>query len=168
MWTRLYWVNGPWPGKLAISARPRGGEWLEDDLVSWQQEGIKSVLSLLTKEEEQDLDLKREAEVTKAQGMQFLSFPIVDRNVPTSQSAVVGVIEKIDENLSAERNVVIHCRQGIGRSGLIAACLLILKGVDPSAALDRLSVARGLPVPETDEQRRWIERYAASLAGTKS
>src|SRR5579872_3407098 len=106
MWTRLYWVNGPWPGKLAISARPRGGEWLEDDLVSWQQEGIKSVLSLLTKEEEQDLDLKREAAVTKARGMHFLSFPIVDRNVPTSQSAVVGVIEKIDENLSAERNVV--------------------------------------------------------------
>ncbi len=168
MWTRLYWVNGPWPGKLAISARPRGGEWLEDDLASWQQEGIKSVLSLLTKEEEQDLDLKREAEVTKAQGMQFLSFPIVDRNVPTSQSALVGVIEKIDEDLSAERNVVIHCRQGIGRSGLIAACLLILKGVDSSAALDQLSVARGLPVPETDEQRRWIERYAASLAGTKS
>jgi hypothetical protein len=25
---KLYWVDGPWPGKLAISARPRGGGWL--------------------------------------------------------------------------------------------------------------------------------------------
>ena len=22
----LYWIDGPWPGKLAVAARPRGGE----------------------------------------------------------------------------------------------------------------------------------------------
>lgn len=29
MWTPLHWVTGPWPGKLAHAARPRG-PWLSD------------------------------------------------------------------------------------------------------------------------------------------
>ena len=44
----LYWLNGPWQGKLAMAARPRGGDWLEDDLSSWKREGVDTVLSLLT------------------------------------------------------------------------------------------------------------------------
>ena len=51
----LYWVDGPWAGKLAMAARPRGGDWLEDDLSSWKQAGTDTVLSLLTPEEEEDL-----------------------------------------------------------------------------------------------------------------
>jgi protein-tyrosine phosphatase len=59
---------------------------------------------------------------------------------------------------------VVHCRQGIGRTGLIAACLLVAQGAAPDAAVHNLSAARGLPVPETAEQRRWIDHYAATLA----
>ena len=32
MGTKLYWVDGPWLGKLALAARPRGGDWLCDEL----------------------------------------------------------------------------------------------------------------------------------------
>jgi len=28
MLTELHWVDGPWPGRLAVAARPRGGDWL--------------------------------------------------------------------------------------------------------------------------------------------
>lgn len=52
-------------------------------------------------------------------------------------------------------------------AGLVGACLLIWKGVSAGAAIDSVSGARGLPIPETEEQRRWIERYAAALAGAK-
>ena len=31
MWTSLYWIDGPWKGKLALSGRPRGGDWLKDE-----------------------------------------------------------------------------------------------------------------------------------------
>ena len=53
MWTELYWVDGPWLGKLALAARPRGGDWLEDEMANWRRAGIDTVLSLLTPEEEQ-------------------------------------------------------------------------------------------------------------------
>ena len=161
MWTKLHWVDGPWPGKLALAARPRGGEWLEDEITSWRQARVDTVFSLLTHEEEQDLDIAQEAAQAKAHGMKFLSFPILDRQVPDDETALAKALEKLEGELAAGRNVVLHCRQGIGRTGLVAACLLLTKGIDPESAVQRLSQARGTAVPETAEQRRWIDHYAA-------
>jgi protein-tyrosine phosphatase len=165
--TELHWIDTPWPGKLALASRPRGGDWLKDEMANWRQAGIDTVLSLLTPDEELDLDLKSEEREVKASGMRFLSLPIPDRQVPASATEVVGALEKLAADLAAGKNAVIHCRQGIGRTGLVAACLLITKGLNPEAAVQRLSTARGTRVPETAEQRRWIDDYAAILAGTK-
>lgn len=167
MGTELHWVDGPWPGRLAMAARPRGGDWLDDEMSEWRRAGIDTVVSLLTAEEEQDLDLENEAREVKARGMKFISLPIPDRQVPRSESEVAAALEKLDADLSSRKNVVVHCRQGIGRTGLVGACLLVTKGLSPGAAVESLSAARGLRVPETDEQRRWIDHYAAVLAGTK-
>ena len=55
--SRLFWIDDPWPytGRLAIAARPRGGDWLQDELASWRDVlgagGV--VVSLLTAEEVQ-------------------------------------------------------------------------------------------------------------------
>lgn len=150
-----------------MAARPRRGDWLEDEVAGWRGAGIDAVVSLLTPEEEQDLDLNREAEVVRARGMKFVSFPIPDRQVPSSQTEMAAVVERVDADLSAGKNVVVHCRQGIGRAGLVGACLLVSKGISPEKAVKSLSAARGNAVPETEEQRRWIDHYAAILAGSK-
>ena len=103
----------------------------------------------------------------RANGMQFASLPIPDRQVPASESEVSATLDRVGADLSAGRNVVIHCRQGIGRTGLIAACLLVTRGVSPGSAVDALSAARGVQVPETLDQRQWIDHYAAVLAHPK-
>jgi len=41
--------------------------------------------------------------------------------------------------------------------------LLIMTGVDPDTAFQRLSAARGCAVPETAEQREWIRKFAQEL-----
>jgi protein-tyrosine phosphatase len=161
MRTEIYWVNGPWGGKLALAPRPRGGDWLEDEISSWHREGIAVVLSLLTPEEEHDLDLETEKQAAKAQGIEFLSFPIPDREVPRSEAAMTSALEALNAALSSGKNVLVHCRQGVGRTGLVAACLLVSRGLTPETAVSRLSAARGIAVPETSEQRDWINRYAA-------
>lgn len=164
MWKELHWIDGPWPGKLAVAPRPRGGDWLEDDLASWRRAGIATVLSLLTPDEAQDLDLSREASAARAQGMTFKSLPIPDCGVPNSETEVTAALEGINADLAAGKSVVVHCRQGIGRSGLLAACLLIGKGLSPKKAVEAVSVARGIPIPETPEQRSWIDHYASVVA----
>jgi len=161
--TNLYWVEETWPGKLALAARPRGGDWLQDEIESWKVAGIHSVVSLLTPEEEKDLELRREGTETRAQGLNFISFPIPDRQIPRSETKVAEVLDKIDARLADGKNVLVHCRQGVGRTGLIAACLLVRKGLSPGAAVERVSVARGVPVPETPEQREWIDQYATAF-----
>jgi protein-tyrosine phosphatase len=165
--TNLYWVDGPWTGKLALAARPRGGEWLEDEIANWVREGVDAVLSLLTVEEEQELDVGNEAAQAKAHGVEFLSFPIADRQVPSSEDNLTRLLEQVDRKLSSGKSVLMHCRQGIGRVGLVAACLLLTKGLNAEMALNRLAAARGVPLPETPEQRRWIDHYAATLATAK-
>ena len=165
--TKLYWVNGPWSGKIALAARPRGGDWLEDEVIAWKRSGIDAVLSLLTSEEEQELDLAGEAQTVRAHGMTFLSLPIPDRHVPISETELAAIIESLNAELSSGKRVVVHCRQGVGRSGLVAACLLISKGSDPKSAVQKVSAARGVSVPETQEQREWIDHYAAILPTLK-
>jgi len=161
--TKLHWVEGPWPGKLALAARPRGGDWLEDELAAWRREGISAVISLLTPEEEIDLDLAAEEWAAKSQGIKFWSFPILDRQVPDPKSDLAKTLRKLDSELDAGRNAVLHCRQGVGRTGLAAACLLVMNGIEPDAAVARLSAARGVEVPETPEQRQWIDQFAKTF-----
>jgi len=167
MGTELYWVDGPWPGKLALAARPRGGDWLADEIADWRRAGIDTVLSLLTPDEEGDLDLQNEGTEVRTQGLEFVSLPIPDRQVPASEASITSALERLDTTLRSGKNAVIHCRQGVGRTGLVAACLLVTKGLNPETAVRNLSAARGVAIPETPEQRRWIDHYAAILANTK-
>ena len=162
--TKLFWLTGPWKGKVALAARPRGGDWLEDDIAEWKRAGIQSILSLLTPDENQELGLQEEGREVQRQGLEFSSFPIPDLQVPRSESKLGEVLDNIAGNLSSGKNVLIHCRQGIGRTGLVAACLLVKSGMSPGAAVEAASAARGMSVPETPEQRDWIERYAPAFA----
>jgi len=162
MLTELFWINGPWPGRLAIAPRPRGGEWLDQEMKAWRKLGVDVVVSLLTPEEAADLGLEQERQHAETSGIRFLSHPIEDRSVPTSEADTARVLGKLDTELSHGKKIVVHCRQGVGRSGLIAASLLIGRDVSPSEAIQRVSTARHAPVPETPEQRAWIDSFAAA------
>ena len=157
----ITWIPGPWRGKLGIAARPRGGDWLPDEIVNWRKEKIDTVVSLLTTDEEGEFELHQEPARARTAAINFISLPVRDRQIPDSASEIDAAVQQLDRTLSAGRNVLIHCRQGIGRSGLLAACLLINRGASAEAALRQISDARGMSVPETPEQRRWVDQYAA-------
>ncbi len=164
----LFWVPGPWLGRLAIAARPRGGDWLDDEMSSWRQSGVDVVVSLLEDEEASQLDLGDERGATLANRMTFISFPIPDRGVPASMQDTASLVGKIAIALDAGKNVALHCRQGIGRSGLIAAGVLMTSATSPQQAIQLVSAARGIATPETAEQRRWIQELPAALPVAKS
>jgi protein-tyrosine phosphatase len=157
---KLYWINGTWPGKLAISSRPRGGDWLEDEISGRRKAGVDAVVSLLTPQENEDLQLGPESNLAQARGLLFLALPVEDRGVPPSWDDASQAVGKIGEMLRQGRNVAVHCRQGIGRSGMIAAAVLVKGGSTPDDALKMISDVRDLPVPETPEQREWVRRFS--------
>jgi protein-tyrosine phosphatase len=143
--------------------RPRGGDWLEDEIQSWRQSGIEVIVSLLTPDEVADLDLTTEQELCRANRIEFISFPIADRSVPSSMEAFSHLVSTVVEQLAAGKNTAVHCRQGIGRAALVAICALILSGTEVKTAIGRVSTARGCGVPETLEQRHWIDDYTKAL-----
>jgi protein-tyrosine phosphatase len=163
-----YWIEGSFQGKLAIIPRPRGGDWLEDEVRSWRQSGIDIVVSLLTPDEIVALGIIQEEQQCQAIGIKYLSFPIVDRSVPLSRKATSEFVGELEKCIFDGKAIAIHCRQGIGRSALIAACLLVSSGLDVDDAFQRISLARGYSVPETAEQREWVRKFAQELFELKA
>jgi protein-tyrosine phosphatase len=163
MLTELYWIPTPFSGRLAMAPRPRGGDWLVGELRGWRGAGIDVVLTLLTRDEAAEFDLEGEAEAAATHGVRFRSFPVPDRDVPASRTAFRDLVSEVVGELSAGHGVAVHCRQGIGRAGLVAAGVLIAAGIDPAEAVARVSTARGRTVPETPAQLRWLDEFAAEV-----
>jgi len=159
--SEVYWIPGPWRGRLGIVPRPRGGDWLADEIRAWRVSGLNVVASLLTPGEAAELDLQDEGAVARAEGVQLHVFPIPDLGVPRSRAEFSRLVSQLEQALRDGKNVAIHCRQGIGRSSLLAASLLVSAGEDPNQAFQRIAEIRGRPVPETPEQREWVSQMAA-------
>lgn len=159
----IYWVK--FEGvRLGIMPRPRGNDWLPIDLRILRQEGVDGLVSALTTPEAEELGLIAEAEECRKNGLHFLSHPIEDRSVPSLNTTFEGLVHQLVTRAKNGECIVIHCRAGIGRSSIIAACVLVRMGLSPDAAFRLLEQSRGCPVPDTIEQRQWVELYAASRA----
>ena len=117
-------VPGPWVGRLAIMARPRGGDWLEDEAAGWRRAGIDVVVSLLEEDEAGQLGLDGEAQAAEVKRIRFISYPIPDRGVPASTRDALVLLIDIRDELELGRTIAVHCRQSIGRAGPVAAGVL--------------------------------------------
>jgi protein-tyrosine phosphatase len=142
-------------GRLSTMTRPRGGDWLLEELSALATTGVTVVVSLLTDAEAAELDLLDEAGAAEAAGIEFYRLPTPDREVP-ERSALLAIAGMLVHQLSEGASVAVHCRYGIGRSSTLAAAIMVLEGADPEDAWARISIARGLPVPDTSSQRAFV------------
>ena len=126
------------------------------------------LVSLLTPPEQVELDLRREAELCGAAGIEYVPVPTEDFGVPTDLIAVEQAIRRAVEAFSRQESVAVHCREGIGRASLFATALLIATGSPADKAMATASNARGLAVPDTRSQRAWLESNAARFAALGS
>lgn len=163
MRTDIHWIEVPAHKRLAIMARPRAGDWLDDEIKSWRTEGIDIVVSLLERDEIDELELGRESVLCGHSGVEYISFPIRDRGVPASRDKTLALAQSLADRMNDGKAVAIHCRAGIGRSSLVAACVLLCSGVAPDAAFKAIRNARGVSVPDTEEQRDWVTGFHQSL-----
>jgi protein-tyrosine phosphatase len=161
-----FWIETGNQFRLAIVPRPRGGDWLEDELQAMRRAGVDVLVSMLTSEELAELGLTQEAEYCEQAGMMYRSYPVADREVPVSYAAFVAFLAELGRELQAGRSVAVHCRASIGRASLLLASLLCAEGFSPADAFTRITKARGLQVPDTPEQVRWVEGLAHYLETT--
>jgi protein-tyrosine phosphatase len=150
----LFTIDQPGPGRLSTMAKPRGGDWLVDEMTALRTAGVTILVSALTTAELDEVDLTDEPRAAHDAGLEFVSIPILDRGVP-DPAAVLPDLRRLAGRIRDGAHVVTHCRFGIGRSSLLAAGILALNGLPPEQAWERLQRARGLIVPDTTAQRTW-------------
>jgi len=152
----IYWIEHDEHPSLAIVGRPRGAEWLEQDLGRLRQGGIDVLVSLLTSEEVVDLRLETEGELAAQMGIEFISYPIPDRTTPVAKESFRRLIGRLVDAIGQGKRVGAHCRGCIGRATVTTAAVMIQLGVTPVDALALIEEARGCSVPDTVEQLDWI------------
>ncbi len=150
-----YWVNE----RLAIVPRPRGGDWIDDEMAALRAAGVGVVVSMLEESEAAELELEREGDAARRANIEFVGFPVPDRNVPADTHRFEEFLAGLERHIAAGRPVGVHCRACIGRSSVVVGSLLLRAGVATNEVWRTISDARGFPVPDTDEQREWVERH---------
>lgn len=164
---RIYWINTLEKGNIGMMARPKGNDWLEDEIRKLSMSGVNMVVSLLEKHEEVELDIEKEHDLCEKYNIKYVNFPIKDRGVPEDIGSFLQLIYTIDESLRDDKKIAIHCRMGIGRTSVVAAGALIKNGHNPEDVFEFLSEKRTLVVPDTDEQIKWIKEQRHALQPSK-
>ncbi len=82
--TEIFWIEQYEGARLGTMARPRGGDWLEDEVRGWKRSGVDVAASALTDDEMQELDISDEGLYCGREGIEFVRFPIEDRSIPGS------------------------------------------------------------------------------------
>jgi protein-tyrosine phosphatase len=161
MKAEIYWITDLGSHRLATMPKPRGGDWLDDEIISLREMSVDVLVSTLTDEEIVEVALSDEPFSCARNGIEFLRFPIPDHTAPPLNDKLYRFIEQLVQRFAAGKNIAIHCRAGLGRSTTIAACVMVTAaGIDPITACDMISAVRGFTVPETQDQRDLVVQLA--------
>ncbi|MGD9599448.1 MAG: ADP-ribosylglycohydrolase family protein [Steroidobacteraceae bacterium] len=162
-----YWVQ---PERWLAGEYPGGGtrEETRARLAALAALGIDAYLDLTAPDE------LPAYESELAPGTRHVRKPIPDHSLPLEPEHMAEIIAVIDDLLAGGRRLYVHCRAGIGRTGLVVGCHLAQHGRRGDAALDALNElwagsarARSWPsIPETAEQRDYVYRWPAPLDPT--
>jgi protein-tyrosine phosphatase len=156
--TNIYWIHKfDNFARIGIMARPRGGDWLEDEINYLKKNGVKVLVSLLEKDEIHDLKLENEDKLCRTMDITYINFPIGDRDIPKQNGDIDKLVHILTKKISEGYSIIIHCRMGIGRSSIIAASVLLKYKLTAKDIVKTISAIRGIKVPDTDEQMIWLK-----------
>lgn len=133
------------PGKWqAVSV---SGTWQRDlvtDIDALRSWGAAAVVTLMPQDELQAVQADGIGAACEARGMEWHHLPIQDVDVPDAafETAWLYAGLRLRAHLRAGRNVLLHCRGGLGRSGTIAARLLVELGWDAQQAIRAVRAQR--------------------------
>ena len=146
------------PGKKDPQAWP--APWLRDlsvdlrAIVAWK---ARVLVTLIELHEFELLGIAALGDEARRRGLEWLHLPIRDVSVPDARFESVWPKHSahLRRLLRAGNNVLVHCRGGLGRAGMIAARLLVEQGVAPEIAMAAVRAARPGAI-ETQAQEYWV------------
>jgi protein-tyrosine phosphatase len=127
-----------------------GGSFSTHDAERLARElGIKAVVDLR-------VEACDDAAVLKRHGIAFLHLPTEDHCAVSGPMLRKGVAFA-GRHLDRAERVFLHCQHGIGRSALLALCVLVSRGHEPFSALRLAKERRSLVSPSPAQYEAWTE-----------
>lgn len=146
-----YRVASDLPGAIWIMPYPKDGT-----LESLRVQGVDGIVSLLPVEESISLGLSDQASACAQLGLWFERHEIIDFGLP-DPAYFVPMIRDLATRVRNGAQIAVHCRAGIGRSGMTVVATLMALGMDAETAVAQVSAARGVSVPDTAEQLVFLQ-----------
>ncbi|UTW10891.1 cyclin-dependent kinase inhibitor 3 family protein [Marinobacterium rhizophilum] len=143
----------PIRGQLIFTPCPGTRETsLDDALDTLKAAGASALLTLMPAEELARNQAENLPEQCKQRGIEWFHLPVEDDQAPAApfQLAWKAHRQHIRQLLIEGKNIAIHCKGGSGRTGLIAAQLLIECGVPLQQAIDKVQALRPRAIQSTD------------------
>ena len=149
------------PGKKDTSLT--GARWdrdLETDLARLRDWGASLVITLMERHEFDLLGVPNLPDRIKEHGMDLAHLPIPDQGIPGAAFPHEWSQVQADAfaRLTIGGRVIVHCRGGLGRTGLVAALMLIETGLEPTAAIRAVRQVRPGAI-ETVGQDRFVQDF---------
>jgi len=148
-------------GRLGITICPGRRDKarsLADDVASLVAAGTTRFVTFVTDDELAWAGVPELVGAMQAAGIDARAFPIPDQKTPTHDEAR-PLVDSLRDSLEAGGAVVLACMGGLGRSGMIAACVLRSLGLDAEAAIGAVRVARGPRAIETTIQEQFVRDF---------
>jgi len=146
------------PGKKDQSIS--GIIWNRDvniDLCMISAWGASAVVTLLEKIEMEMLGVAILPSLLQKKGIEWHHLPIRDVDIPDQlfEEVWLKTGQRLREILTCNGKILLHCRGGIGRTGTIAAKLLVEFGYEPAAAITLVRRTRPGTI-ETKAQEQYV------------
>lgn len=157
---RLYQGGGSLGLTLCPGKKDASRSWSRDlgtDLQFIRAWGATTVVTLIEDHEFCLLGVESLAHDVSALGMTWLHLPILDVSIPDSrfEDAWGSAGLKLHDRLDAGEKILIHCRGGLGRTGLVAGRILVERGYASQDAIQRIRSVRPHAI-ETLEQENYV------------
>ncbi|MEW6269199.1 MAG: phosphatase [Thermodesulfobacteriota bacterium] len=142
-------VEAPGGGAIGMSPCPgapaHDGDALLRHVAAFRAMGASALVSLITARENVPRTPREIGDAAARAGLEWHWLPIADMHVPDREFeerwATAGPV--LRARLRRGERVVVHCRGGRGRSGTVAARLLVELGVDPERAIAAVRAVNG-------------------------
>jgi ADP-ribosyl-[dinitrogen reductase] hydrolase len=145
--------TGMAPGKID----ERSNRDLELDLEVIKQNGIQIIVCLLEWQELHKLHISEYPKVVQENGYIFYHFPIKDCDIP-KETELIALIKILRNHLMNGYQILIHCREGLGRAGTICACCLVSLGYHYQSAISMIRQSRPKAI-QNFGQEKCVENY---------
>jgi len=135
---------------------------LQADLRELEAWGANGVLSLVETHELKINQVEELPRLVQQAGMWWVQLPIIDMDIPGQAFEDAWAVEgeRIRHALRIGERVAIHCYAGLGRTGMIAARLLVELGMHPEEAIGAVRADNGRRI-QTQGQARFVRRLTA-------